>query len=162
MCLFYLDGHGHIDEGEIADLHFVLQIESACGGHVGISIVFGEITYGDAGIQNGCFVENRLCITDFQPTHKQRNMHHFFIARLLQACKTLKLKTPEFLVEAEVGFAYAEDILELRGAGVCTEINQIGNGGLLDADAIVFVVVFQVESQVSSSLKVVVPAEVVR
>ena len=142
-------------------MHLVLQVEGACGGHVGIGVVFGEITHGDAGIQGGCFVEDRLRITDFQSTVKQRKMHYLLIARLLQAGKTFKLKPPEFLVETEIGLAYAEDVLKLGGTGIGTEINQIGNGGLLDADAIVFVVVFQVESQVSSSLKVIHPAEVV-
>ena len=66
------------------------------------------------------------------------------------------------MIKAEIGFAYAEDVLKLCGTGVCTEINQIGNGSLLDTHAIVLVVVFQIESQVSSGLKVIVPAEMVR
>ena len=88
-------------------------------------------------------------------------MHYFFVARLLQAGKTFQLETPKFLVEAEIGFANAEEALKLGGTGIDAEINQIGNGGLLDTDAIVLVFVFKIENQVSSSLEVVLPPEMV-
>ena len=88
-------------------------------------------------------------------------MHNLFVARLLEAGKTLKLKSPEFLVEAEVSLADAEKAFKLGRAGIGAEINQVGDGGLLNPDAIALVVVFQVESQVSSSLEVIFPTEMV-
>ena len=50
MSLFHFDGQRQVDEREVANLHLVLQIEGACGWHVGIGVIFGEITYCDAGI----------------------------------------------------------------------------------------------------------------
>ena len=58
--LLHFEGYGHVDKGEIADLYLILEIESARGGHVGIGVVLGEITYRDAGMQCSHFMENRL------------------------------------------------------------------------------------------------------
>ena len=54
--------HREVDKREVADFYLVLQIEGASGWHVGISIVSGEITHGDAGMQNGRLVEYGLGI----------------------------------------------------------------------------------------------------
>lgn len=80
MRFFHFDGQSQVDEGEVADLHLVLQMKNAGGGHVGIGIILGEIAHRDGRMQYGGFVENRLRIPDFQPALKQRQMHNFFIA----------------------------------------------------------------------------------
>ena len=161
MRFFYLDGQRKVDEGEVADLNFVLQIENAGGGHVGIGVILREIAHRDTGMQRGRLVENGLRIPEFQLAQKQRQVHNFFVARLLQACKPLKLKSPKVLVETEIGLADAEHAFVLGGTGIGAEINQVGDAGLLHADAIGLVVVFQVESQVSSGFEIVFPTEMV-
>ena len=65
------------------------------------------------------------------------------------------------MVEAEISLADAEKPIELGRTGIGSEINQIGNGGLLDADAIVLKVVSQIECQIGSSFEVVFPTEMV-
>ena len=159
--LLHFEGYGHVDEWEIADLDLILEIESARGRHIGISVILSEVTHRDAGIQSGRFMEDGLGITDFQMTQEQRQMHDRLIARLLQAGKPFKFKTPELLVEAEISLSNAENTFKLCRASIDAEINHVGDSGLLNTDAIALIVVFQVESQVGSSLEVVFPAEMV-
>ena len=125
VCLFHFEGYGQVDVGEIAYLNLVLEVESAGGGHVGIGIILGEIAHRDAGMQCGHFMENRLRITDFQLTEKQGQMYDIFIARLLEARKPFKFKSPEFLIEAEISLTDAEKVLKLGRSGIGSEINQV-------------------------------------
>ena len=47
---FYFDGQSEVNEGVVADFNVVLEVEYACGGHVGIGEVFGEIAYRQDGL----------------------------------------------------------------------------------------------------------------
>ena len=60
MCFFHLDGQSQVDEGEVTDLHFVLEVERSSGGHIGIGVILGEVTHSDAGMQRGRLVEHGL------------------------------------------------------------------------------------------------------
>ena len=76
MRLFHFDGQCQIDEGEVADLHLVLQVERTGGGHIGIGVILGEVAYRDAGMQCGRLVEHGLRIPDFQTSLNQRQMYN--------------------------------------------------------------------------------------
>ena len=80
----HLEGDGEVDEGEIADFNLVLEEKAARGGQVGVGVVFGEVAYGDNGLQGGSFVENGLRIGKLQFCHHQGQMDYVFVACFLQ------------------------------------------------------------------------------
>ena len=58
--LFDVDGEGEVDEGKVAYKYFVLQVEGSECRHIGICMVFGEILYGDHGLEGCRFFEDGL------------------------------------------------------------------------------------------------------
>ena len=58
--LFDVDSERQIDERIISDQDIVLQIKRPQSGHIGVSVVFGEVVHGKTGLQGGCFLENGL------------------------------------------------------------------------------------------------------
>ena len=83
MGFLDFERNGKVNKGEIANGHLVLQVEGTGGRHVGIGVVFGEITYRYAGMQRGYLVEYGLRIADFQLALNPGQVHDLLVARIL-------------------------------------------------------------------------------
>ena len=60
MGLLDFERNGKVDEREIANLNLVLKIEGSGSRHVGVGVVFGEITHCNAWMKGGHFVKYGL------------------------------------------------------------------------------------------------------
>lgn len=138
-----------------------MQIKSPQSGHIGVCIIFGEILYGEAGLQGRSLFEDGLCIADFQAALEGGEMDDIFVIDEVHAEKALKLESPKGVCGTGINLADVHDAVVLRRTGFGVEIDGIVDGGVPEACVDKTVLTVKIHGHVGGGMEIVFPAEVV-